>query len=88
MVNDAGIIVWHKLSEELPENLEGVIFAKWYEDETDGYYGDSCWVWFASGSFDEYEVWIDIDDQPRQWQGVGFDKPTHWCIAPLWGKPE
>lgn len=81
MVNDAGLIFWHKLDEEIPENLEGVVFAKWVEEE-------SCWYWFASGAFIAFAVWIDIYDYPQDWQGVGFDKPTHWCIAPLWGKPE
>ena len=88
MVNDAGIIVWHKLSEEFPENLEDVIFAKWYEDKANGYYGDSRWIWLASGEFNNFEIWLDVDDTARNWNGIGFDKPTHWCVAPLWGKPE
>lgn len=80
------MVKWHKLQDKMPD-IEGVMFGKWYEDDCKGYYGPSRWLWFASGEIVGDQVWIDIDDNFREWQGIGYDKPTHYCIEPDWGKP-
>lgn len=80
------MVKWHKITEETPD-IENVIFGKWYVDNCGGYHGESRWFWFASGDYIDGLCWIDINDEEREWRGAGYDKPTHYCLAPDWGKP-
>lgn len=60
----------------------------WFEDDSGGYFGESCWNWIVSGQIEGVGLWIDVNDdfasQPLA-ELRGFDKPTHW--RPLSDQP-
>lgn len=59
-----------------------VMLAKWYEDDCDGYYGESRWIWIASGCLGlDGTIWIDFTDENHQ--AEFHHKPTHWMPSPL-----
>lgn len=70
--------------ETAPKDGTSILLGHWFEDVFKGYFGESRWIWVASGSFDadtpKNHFWCEIHDDHLPLKH--FHKANYWCEKP------
>ena len=66
-----------------PKDVE-ILVGKWYEDTSDGYFGESRWLWITQGIIDSegnfFEAFNDTEVCAEHMTLAR--EPTHWATLP------